>query len=85
MKERNDHKMTECIIPIRTPTLAKKAERVLSAAGIRVNIVSVDPAVTKHGCGYGISVYCREADRARELLDRRRISYGDMIGGYSDI
>ena len=76
--------MTECIIPLKTPTLAKKAERALTSAGIIATVVSVDPSITKHGCGYGLSVFCRDAQLAKALLDRRHISYGELIGGYTE-
>ena len=76
--------MKECIIPMKSPTIASKAERILFAGGIRASIISVDPSVTKHGCGYGLSLFCRDAERAKYILDRRNIPYGDLIGGVSD-
>ena len=73
--------MKECIIPMTSPTLAKMAERALTGQRINVSMVSVDPSLTKRGCGYGISLYCNDAERAKDLLHRRNIPFGDLIGG----
>lgn len=74
--------MKECIIPMKSPTIAKKAERALAGLKITANVVSVDPSVTKHGCGYGLSLYCCDAERAKDILRYRNIPYGDLIGGH---
>jgi len=75
--------MKECIIPMKSFTVAKKAERVLGNIKITTSIVSVDPSVTKHGCGYGLSLYCRDAERAKDYLRRKNIPYGDLIGEFN--
>lgn len=81
MKERNYHKMTECIIPIRTPTLASKAERTLALSGIHSTVVNIDPSVTKRGCGYGVKLSCRDAERSLLILEKKHVPCGELIGG----
>ena len=73
-------KMNECIIAMKSQTLMKRANRALSGAGIRCEGVSIDPSVTKRGCGYGIAVSCRDAERAAAILDRKHITHGEVIG-----
>lgn len=74
--------MSECIIPMKSPTAAKRAQRALSAAGIRAQLVSIDPTLTRRGCAFGLSLACRESGQGAELLDRRGITHGEIIGGY---
>ena len=74
-------KLGESIIAMRSSTTASKAVRALTGAGIRALKVSVDPALTRRGCGFGVSVSVSDLDDAVRILDRRRISYGDILGG----
>lgn len=74
--------MAECIIPIKSATLAKKAQRALWNVGIRSEFVSVDPSVTRRGCSFGLSLACRDSTRGAEVLEKRNITHGDIIGGY---
>ena len=72
--------MTDCIIAMRSQTYAAKGKRILEKAGIRGEIVSIDPSWTKNGCGYGLQLAggdCREAVR---LLNIHHIMHGDIIG-----
>lgn len=45
-------------------------------------IVSIDPSFTKRGCSVGVKVRCDKIDTLTELLDKKKISYGDIIGRY---
>ena len=72
--------MNECIIAMKSQTLTQRALRALAGVGIRGEPVSIDPSVTKHGCGYGITIPCREVERALQLLDRKHIAHGEIIG-----
>ncbi len=74
--------MSECIIPMKSPTAAKRAQRALSASGIKTQLVSIDPTLTRRGCAFGLSLACRESSRGTEVLDRRGITHGEVIGGY---
>ena len=74
--------MKDCIIAMRSVTLANKAERALRAAGIRTTLVSVEPSLTKRGCSYGLKVGCELVGESEKILDRRGIAHGEIIGSY---
>ena len=74
-------KMSECIITMKSVTYAEKAKRAAHSAGLQGQIVSIDPSITKRGCAYGISLPCRDAADLIRLLDRKKIPYGEMLGG----
>ena len=74
--------MSNCIIAMHSATTAKKAERALAAVRIPSHTVSIDPTVTKRGCGYGVSVGCSFLSDAVRVLERKNISHGEVIGGY---
>lgn len=74
--------MSDCIIAMRSMTLAQKAERILASNGIRVDIVNIEPSLTKRGCGYGLTLSCYDMDKALDLMKRKRVSHGEIIGNY---
>ena len=61
-------------------THAIKARRVLSAAGIKCDIVNLDTNVTKRGCAYGVSFPCSMTDKVQSILRRYELDYGEIIG-----
>lgn len=61
-------------------THAIKARRVLSAAGIKCDIVNLDSNVTKRGCAYGVSFPCSMTDKVQSILRRYELDYGEIIG-----
>ncbi len=72
--------MTDCIIAVQSRTYGAKGKRVLGKAGIRAEIVSIDPSLTKKGCAFGLQLsggYCTDALR---ILDTHGIPHGDSIG-----
>ena len=73
--------MNGCILTFRSQTAAVKASRYLKKSGITVRVVSVDPSVTEKGCGWGITVECGSAERIKNLLDGKGISYGRLLSG----
>ncbi len=73
--------MNECILTFRSQTAAVKAARYLKKIGTTVRVVSVDPSVTAKGCGWGILAECGSANRIKNLLDEKRISYGEVLSG----
>lgn len=77
--------MSECIIPIKSPTLSKKAQRILAHDGISAELIGIDPSITKRGCAYALSIECGAAARASDILKRRGITFGEVIGGRNDI
>lgn len=72
--------MSESIIAMRSETLAVKALRLLTRYGIRVRIISVDPALTSRGCSVGIAMNSYDVKRAEALLKTAQISYGEVLG-----
>lgn len=72
--------MSECIIPMKSQTVAEKARRVANSERIRVEIVSVDPSVTKKGCSFGIRLLCSDVEYMKRILERKNIAYGEIIG-----
>jgi len=72
--------MSDCILAMKTRTAAEKARRAAVFAQISAEVVSVDPNVTRHGCSVGLRLNCAEVDDLTELLDRKGIVYGDVIG-----
>ncbi len=73
--------MTECVITMKSVTYAEKAKKTAAALGIGAGIVSIDPAVTKRGCAYGLTLPCRDTDRLTRALAKRGIPYGEIMGG----
>ena len=80
-QRKNEEVMSNCIIAMQSATTAKKAERALAAVRIPCQTVSIDPTVTKRGCGYGVSVGCSFLSDAVRVLERKNISHGEVIGG----
>lgn len=74
--------MSDCIIAMRSSTLAKKAERALSGAGITCKTVNVDPSLTRRGCGYGVSLDCFDVQSAEKVLFTKNITHGEVLGRY---
>lgn len=72
--------MPDCIIAMKTRTAAEKARRAAAFERIQAEVVSVDPSVTRHGCSVGLRLNCADVDELTELLDKKNIVYGDVIG-----
>jgi hypothetical protein len=72
--------MNDCIIAMRSVTIAQKSVRILTAQGILCNTVNIDPSITKRGCGYGVALPCRLVTEAKRILERKHVEFGDIIG-----
>lgn len=72
--------MKDCILAMKTQTAAERARRIAIMERISAEVVSIDPSVTRRGCSIGIRLPCDHIDRFQDLLDSRRIPYGDVIG-----
>ena len=72
--------MAECIIAMKSMTYGEKAKRAAQNLGIRGQIVSIDPSVTKKGCAYGFSLPCSDVEELLSVLDKKGIRYGEVIG-----
>lgn len=71
----------DCIIAMRSQTYAAKGGRLLQKNGIASAIVSIDPSLTRHGCAYGLQISQAQCANAKAVLDRHKVSYGDILGG----
>lgn len=72
--------MPDCIIAMKTRTSAEHARRIAAGMKISSEVVSVDPSVTKRGCAFGLRLNCADTDELRSALDRKGVSYGDVLG-----
>lgn len=57
-----------CTASMVSMTLALKAQSILRAYNIYADVVKLDPAMSKHGCTYGIRIYCGTAEAVRRTL-----------------
>jgi len=67
----------KCIIPLGSVTYAMKAQRLLNARSVFAEVTRADSHNT-NGCGYGVSVNCREMDAAVNIIKKSGIR---IIGG----
>lgn len=72
--------MKDCILAMKTQTAAERARRIAVMEKISAEVVSIDPSVTRRGCSIGIRLPCAQVSELQEMLDRRKIPYGDVIG-----
>ena len=67
------------IAAIGSMTAAIKAQRVLTRAGIRTEIISLSPEETKRGCAYGISFPVSKANAVRSALRAAKIPVSEYL------
>lgn len=70
-----------CIATMKTMTRAVKGRAALESRGIRGEIVSLDPALTRYGCSYGIRFPCEEENCVLRVLEEKQIPWGTVLGG----
>jgi hypothetical protein len=73
--------MAECVISVKSNTVAERVRRLAAAERIRSEIVSVDPKLTKRGCSVGLRLPCEDVAALKRILEKRKITYGDIFGG----
>ena len=71
--------MNTCIATISSLNLSIKAQKILANEKIYCRIVSLDPALTKKGCAYGIEFSCSEERAVRTILRREGIFPSQFI------
>jgi len=71
--------MNTCIATMQTVNLSIKAQKALAADGIFSKIVSIDPALTKRGCSYGLEFSCSEEQTVRRILRKNGIRVGQFL------
>jgi len=73
--------MPDCILTMKSRTLAESARRIAGEMRIGADVVSVDPSVTRYGCAFGLRIPCGAGERLKTALTRRGVTYGELIGG----
>jgi tRNA threonylcarbamoyladenosine modification (KEOPS) complex Pcc1 subunit len=73
--------MAECVISVKSNTVAERVRRLAAAERIPSEIVSVDPKLTKRGCSVGLRLPCEDVAALKRILEKRKITYGDIFGG----
>ena len=68
-----------CIASLRSMTLAIKAKKALNQANIFVEIVKLDPNMTKKGCAYGINFNCLDLIKVQDVLNRNQVKYSEIL------
>ena len=69
-----------CVAAMRNMTAAMKGRNALENAGVRCDIVSLEPSLTKNGCAYGLNFECRDRGRVKRILTAKKVSYGEILG-----
>lgn len=77
---RLEYNTGNCIIAMRSQTYASRGKKVLSQCGIHAAIVSIDPALTRHGCSFGLEILSKNCSSATECLTAHHVPYGDVLG-----
>lgn len=62
-----------CVAALGSMTMTIKASHVLSAAGIRAQVIGLSATQTKRGCSYGVAFPCEQAQNAKTLLKNARL------------
>ena len=66
-------RMEPCSIGIGSMSAALRAQRMLSAGGIRSNVIKTEGGRREGGCTYGVSVPCLQLRAAKGLLQDQGI------------
>ncbi len=67
--------MTSCLITLRSPTYALKAQAILKSSGINVSPVKLGAEFSNEGCSHGIRFDCRLKTSVTRLLSDRGIPF----------
>ena len=73
--------MNTRVATLKTLNICIKAQHVLAEHGYSVKIVSIDPALTRHGCAYGIEFSSKFEREIASALKRAGIYPGEIISG----
>ena len=77
---RNNIATGECIAVIGSMTRAMRAQSVLAAAAIRVQIVKADSLQGKNGCAYALSYPCAQTENVKRILSDAGIRVREYRG-----
>ena len=70
---RNEIKTKECIAVMGSVTRAMRAQNVLVAAAIRVNVIKAESSQTGKGCAYALSYPCAQQGNVKRVLENAGI------------
>ncbi len=82
--DRKENGMSDCILALKSQTLAERARRAALMEKVEAEVVSVDPSITRRGCSVGLKIPCEQVDKVKKTLDRKHIVYGDVIGRWEN-
>ena len=68
----------------RSLTYAQRAAKLLRKNGLFAAEAKVPQEISAEGCGYGVKVRPRDADKAISMLDEAGIAVRKVVGLYSD-
>ena len=71
----------ECVAVIGSMTQAMRAQKVLSGAAVRAEVIKVDSALTGKGCAYAVSYSCLQADHVKMILKNAGIRVRSYYDG----
>ena len=78
--------MQNCIITTMTMTLAIKGQRLLGDArngrSVPANVIRLPATLAASGCAWGISIDCKQARSAKQILENAAFPYGKFT--YAD-
>lgn len=73
--------MNTRIATLKTLNICIKAQKVLEQHGYIAKIVSIDPALTRFGCAYGIEFYSQIEREVLSILKRNGIRPSQILSG----
>ncbi len=78
---RNIWDREECVCVIGSVTQTMRAQKLLSAKGIRTDLIKADAEQTGDGCAYALSYSCMQNDTVRVILQNAGIAPRGFYGG----
>ena len=75
---KNDFYSYGCFAVIGSMTQALRAQKVLSNAAVRADVVKADSAHTRRGCAYALSYPCSQENNVRTILATAGIRIRDF-------
>ncbi len=70
---RNEYNGRTCVAVIGSMTQAMRAQSLLAASKIFVDVIKADSSETRHGCAYAISYPCLWQGNVKQILEGAKI------------
>lgn len=77
--DRSNSSDGHCTALIGSMTLSMKARTALAREAIPSSTVKVNSSSTRHGCAYGVSFDCAQAQNVQIILDRVGIPIKELL------